>query len=53
MLRLLITIASSSVAGAVFAHYHQNHAGCPLRSEWWRGAVAGGIGGIIVYVVFK
>ena len=49
MFRFALTIIGGSVLGAVMGYFGQCASGtCPLTSTWWRGALYGGVLGLIV-----
>ncbi|WP_343224741.1 DUF6132 family protein [Pelagicoccus sp. SDUM812005] len=48
MLRYLIAIGFGLLLGAVMGYFGQCSSGaCPLTSTWWRGALYGGIIGLL------
>jgi uncharacterized protein YcfJ len=47
--RILIGIAVGAVLGGVVGYFGQCSTGtCPLTSTWWRGAIYGGVIGLVV-----
>ena len=48
MTRYLISIAIGAVLGSLTGYYGQCNSGaCPLTSTWWRGAIYGGVMGLL------
>ncbi len=48
MTRFLIPIAIGAVLGSAMGYFGQCSSGtCPLTSTWWRGAIYGGIMGLL------
>ena len=49
VLRFTLTILAGAVLGAAMGYFGQCTSGtCPLTSTWWRGALYGGILGLMV-----
>jgi hypothetical protein len=48
MLRFLLPIAIGAALGSLMGYYGQCSSGaCPLTSTWWRGAIYGGVLGLL------
>lgn len=48
MIRLIASIAVGLLAGAGLGYFGQCSSGtCPLTSTWWRGALYGGVLGLL------
>lgn len=48
MTRYLIPIAIGAALGSILAYFGQCSSGtCPLTSTWWRGAIYGGVMGLL------
>lgn len=48
VLRFALTILAGAVLGAALGYFGQCSSGtCPLTSTWWRGALFGGLFGLI------
>ena len=48
MLRFTFTVLTGSVLGASMGYFGQCTSGtCPLTSTWWRGALYGGVIGLL------
>lgn len=48
MTRILILILVGSGAGFLMGYFGQCSSGtCPLTSTWWRGAIYGGVMGLL------
>ncbi len=49
MLRFALTILVGAALGALLGYFGQCTSGtCPLTSTWWRGALYGGVLGLLV-----
>ncbi|MDI1318611.1 MAG: DUF6132 family protein [bacterium] len=49
MPRFILTILAGAALGAALGYFGQCNSGtCPLTSTWWRGALYGGMMGLIV-----
>ncbi len=49
MIRFLLPILGGAALGALLGHFGQCSSGtCPLTSTWWRGALYGGVMGLLV-----
>lgn len=49
MLRFLLPILAGAAVGAAMGWFGQCTSGtCPLTSTWWRGALYGGVLGLLV-----
>lgn len=47
--RLLIGVAVGALLGGVIGYFGQCSTGtCPLTSTWWRGAIYGGVMGLVL-----
>lgn len=50
MLQAVLSIGIGAGLGAVMGYFGQCSTGaCPLTSSWWRGAIYGGIMGVVFY----
>jgi hypothetical protein len=50
-LRFLLTVLAGAVLGAGMGYFGQCTSGtCPLTSTWWRGALYGGVLGLMIAV---
>ena len=48
MTRILIPIAIGAALGSLMGYFGQCNSGtCPLTSTWWRGAIYGGVMGVL------
>jgi hypothetical protein len=48
MTRILLPIAIGAVLGSLMGYFGQCSSGtCPLTSTWWRGAIYGGVMGLL------
>jgi hypothetical protein len=48
MIRFLLPVAIGAALGALMGYYGQCTSGaCPLTSTWWRGAIYGGVLGLL------
>ncbi|EDY82013.1 hypothetical protein VDG1235_1633 [Verrucomicrobiia bacterium DG1235] len=48
MLRFVVTVGLGVALGAVMGYFGQCSSGtCPLTSTWWRGALYGGVLGLL------
>ncbi len=48
MTRILIGLLIGAAAGALLGYFGQCSSGtCPLTATWWRGAIFGGIFGVL------
>jgi hypothetical protein len=48
MIRLLLPVAIGAILGSLLGYFGQCHSGtCPLTSTWWRGAIYGGVMGLL------
>ena len=48
MTRILIPIAIGASLGSLMGYFGQCSSGaCPLTSTWWRGAIYGGVMGLL------
>jgi hypothetical protein len=48
MTRYLIPIAIGAVLGSAMGYFGQcSYGTCPLTSTWWRGAIYGGVMGLL------
>ena len=48
MTRLLVAVAIGAALGAALGYFGQCSSGtCPLTSTWWRGAIYGGVLGLL------
>lgn len=48
MTRILILIAIGAILGSLMGYSGQCSSGtCPLTSTWWRGAIYGGVMGLL------
>lgn len=48
MIRLLIFILIGAALGAALGYFGQCSSGtCPLTATWWRGAIYGGVVGML------
>lgn len=48
MTRILIPIAIGAALGSLMGYFGQCNSGtCPLTSTWWRGAIYGGVMGLL------
>lgn len=51
MLRFILTVLAGAALGAAMGYFGQCTSGtCPLTSTWWRGALYGGVLGLMVAV---
>ncbi len=51
MMRYVLPIGLGLVLGAVMGYFGQCSSGtCPLTSTWWRGALYGGVIGLVYAV---
>lgn len=49
--RFILTVLAGAVLGAGMGYFGQCTSGtCPLTSTWWRGALYGGVLGLMVAV---
>lgn len=49
MTRALISVLIGMVAGSALGYFGQCTSGtCPLTSTWWRGAIYGGVMGLLI-----
>ena len=49
MLKIIIGLVAGSGLGALMGYYGQCSSGtCPLTSTWWRGAIYGGVIGLLI-----
>ncbi len=49
MLKFSLTVLAGAALGAAMGYFGQCTSGtCPLTSTWWRGALYGGVLGLIV-----
>jgi hypothetical protein len=49
ILRLLLIVAGGAALGALVGYFGQCTSGtCPLTSTWWRGALYGGVLGLLI-----
>ena len=49
VLRFTLTVLAGATLGAAMGYFGQCTSGtCPLTSTWWRGALYGGVLGLIV-----
>ena len=49
MLRFSLTILAGAAFGAALGYFGQCTSGtCPLTSTWWRGALYGGMLGLLI-----
>ena len=54
MLRLALSVMVGSGLGAILGSYGRCSSGtCPLTSTWWRGAIYGGIWGLLLGVISR
>jgi hypothetical protein len=48
MTRILLPIAIGTALGSLMGYFGQCSSGtCPLTSTWWRGAIYGGVIGLL------
>ena len=48
VVRFALTVLAGSALGAVMGYFGQCSSGtCPLTSTWWRGALYGGVLGLV------
>jgi hypothetical protein len=48
MTRILLPIAVGAALGSLMGYFGQCNSGtCPLTSTWWRGAIYGGVMGLL------
>lgn len=53
VLRLAISIIAGVLLGAAMGYLGQCSSGaCPLTANWWRGAIYGGVMGLLVGMSF-
>jgi Family of unknown function (DUF6132) len=51
MWRLILILAIGAGGGALLGYFGQCSSGsCPLTSTWWRGAIYGGVLGLLFYL---
>lgn len=49
MIRVLIAVLLGAALGSVLGYFGQCSSGtCPLTSTWWRGAIYGGVMGLLI-----
>lgn len=49
VLRFVLTVAIGAALGAALGYFGQCTSGtCPLTATWWRGALYGGVLGLLV-----
>ncbi len=49
MTRIVISVLIGIVTGSALGYFGQCSSGtCPLTSTWWRGAIYGGVMGLLI-----
>ncbi|MCW0217380.1 MAG: DUF6132 family protein [Prosthecobacter sp.] len=54
MIRYLIPVFIGTALGSLMGYFGQCNSGaCPLTSTWWRGAIYGGVLGLLFAINFQ